>query len=417
MLKSLNLITPVWNDAPEPWQWAFQDGASPSFEGIVELHDQIMFYLVVIAFGVAWMLSSVILNFGSNKNKIVYKYHNHGIKCHFTKNNFYMFKRNYTTKNFNKIDNVVDYKIDLNYNKSIKLMINTTIQNIPLSIPWVETKAIKDSKMVLNDILKYLESFKDNKVLEFLMNNIKVQELMKDNPTVYVNGIDNSFVATHCMSANLSFKYKDLKNKSGVYLFIHPESGMCYIGSAVSLRQRLKDYIAIVQKSIRNNTFVNEFYSNIVKLEGFNNMVFGILLTEDNLLSKFTIDYPYYCLNLNEVDILVTFTQWLIRVQELCLINYLNLSLNKDAVKFLTQWKPKDLINYKNKRKVYVYDLNTNYLLTSSIFKKRLAILLGISYNTFIAHLNHLTPIWSPRFERLIILRTKARRSFYPSRY
>jgi cytochrome c oxidase subunit 2 len=69
MLKSLNLITPVWNDAPEPWQWAFQDGASPSFEGIVELHDQIMFYLVVIAFGVAWMLSSVILNFGSNKNK------------------------------------------------------------------------------------------------------------------------------------------------------------------------------------------------------------------------------------------------------------------------------------------------------------------------------------------------------------
>jgi cytochrome c oxidase subunit 2 len=78
MLKSLNLITPVWNDAPEPWQWAFQDGASPSFEGIVELHDQIMFYLVVIAFGVAWMLSSVILNFGSNKNKIVYKYHNHG---------------------------------------------------------------------------------------------------------------------------------------------------------------------------------------------------------------------------------------------------------------------------------------------------------------------------------------------------
>lgn len=78
MLKSLNIITPVWNDAPEPWQLAFQDGASPSFEGIVELHDQIMFYLVIILFGVSWVLSSVILNFGSNKNKIVYKYHNHG---------------------------------------------------------------------------------------------------------------------------------------------------------------------------------------------------------------------------------------------------------------------------------------------------------------------------------------------------
>lgn len=78
MLKSLNIISPVWNDAPEPWQWTFQDGASPSFEGIVELHDQIMFYLVVILFGVAWMLTSIIVNFGSNKNQIVYKYHNHG---------------------------------------------------------------------------------------------------------------------------------------------------------------------------------------------------------------------------------------------------------------------------------------------------------------------------------------------------
>jgi hypothetical protein len=26
MLKSFNIITPVWNDAPEPWQLAFQDG-------------------------------------------------------------------------------------------------------------------------------------------------------------------------------------------------------------------------------------------------------------------------------------------------------------------------------------------------------------------------------------------------------
>jgi len=78
MLKSLNIISPVWNDAPEPWQWTFQDGASPSFEGIVELHDQIMFYLVVILFGVAWMLTSIIVNFSSNKNQIVYKYHNHG---------------------------------------------------------------------------------------------------------------------------------------------------------------------------------------------------------------------------------------------------------------------------------------------------------------------------------------------------
>jgi cytochrome c oxidase subunit 2 len=78
LLKSLNIISPVWNDAPEPWQLSFQDGASPSYEGIVELHDQIMFYLVIILLGVSWVLSSVVLNFNSNNNKIVHKYHNHG---------------------------------------------------------------------------------------------------------------------------------------------------------------------------------------------------------------------------------------------------------------------------------------------------------------------------------------------------
>jgi hypothetical protein len=39
-------------DAPTPWQIGFQDGASPGFEGIVTLHDSIMFYLI-------WILVSV----------------------------------------------------------------------------------------------------------------------------------------------------------------------------------------------------------------------------------------------------------------------------------------------------------------------------------------------------------------------
>src|SRR3984885_11363710 len=73
-----NFITLIYADAAEPWQLSFQDGASPSYEGIVELHDQIMFYLVIILLGVTWVLSSVVLNFNSNNNKIVHKYHNHG---------------------------------------------------------------------------------------------------------------------------------------------------------------------------------------------------------------------------------------------------------------------------------------------------------------------------------------------------
>lgn len=70
--------TAIFNDAPQPWQLGFQDGASPTQEGITELHDSIFFYLVVICFGVLWVLSSVIVNFNSNKSQLVYKYANHG---------------------------------------------------------------------------------------------------------------------------------------------------------------------------------------------------------------------------------------------------------------------------------------------------------------------------------------------------
>lgn len=70
--------TPIHNDTSYPWQIGFQDGATPSFEGIVELHDSIFFYLIVISILVFWMLGSVLIHFNSNRALIVHKYHNHG---------------------------------------------------------------------------------------------------------------------------------------------------------------------------------------------------------------------------------------------------------------------------------------------------------------------------------------------------
>lgn len=65
-------------DASYPWQFGFQDGRTPTFEGIVELHDSIIFYLIVISFLVFWVLFSILLNFNSERTGIVHKYHNHG---------------------------------------------------------------------------------------------------------------------------------------------------------------------------------------------------------------------------------------------------------------------------------------------------------------------------------------------------
>ena len=50
-------------DAPRPWGMYFQDTASPQMEALVELHDNIMFYLVII---LIWSC----LNNGFNNKKL-----------------------------------------------------------------------------------------------------------------------------------------------------------------------------------------------------------------------------------------------------------------------------------------------------------------------------------------------------------
>jgi len=65
-------------DAPRPWGLYFQDSASPQMEALVELHDNIMFYLVIILFAVGWILISTIVKFIYTKSPISHKYVSHG---------------------------------------------------------------------------------------------------------------------------------------------------------------------------------------------------------------------------------------------------------------------------------------------------------------------------------------------------
>lgn len=75
---NLSLFKTHKSDAPAPWGLYFQDSATPQMEAIVELHDNILFYLVIILFGVGWTLLSI-LKSSSNKNSpISRKYVRHG---------------------------------------------------------------------------------------------------------------------------------------------------------------------------------------------------------------------------------------------------------------------------------------------------------------------------------------------------
>lgn len=74
LLNQLNINL----DAPSAWGIYFQDSATPQMEGLVELHDNIMYYLVIILFAVGWVLLSIVRNYVATKSPISHKYLNHG---------------------------------------------------------------------------------------------------------------------------------------------------------------------------------------------------------------------------------------------------------------------------------------------------------------------------------------------------
>jgi cytochrome c oxidase subunit 2 len=78
MFNNFSIFNTIFNDAPQPFQIGFQDSAAPGFTGIVELHNTIFFYLVVISVAVFWVLISTMYYFNSTKSAIVHKYLNHG---------------------------------------------------------------------------------------------------------------------------------------------------------------------------------------------------------------------------------------------------------------------------------------------------------------------------------------------------
>lgn len=78
LLSLLTTLLTAACDAPEPWLLGFQDGASPSFEGIIELHHTIFFYLLVIGITVLWILGNIVISFVDTRAPIAHRYNNHG---------------------------------------------------------------------------------------------------------------------------------------------------------------------------------------------------------------------------------------------------------------------------------------------------------------------------------------------------
>lgn len=65
LLLSSQLISNM--DYAQPWQLLFQDPATPIMEGIINLHHDIMFILIIIAVLVGWLLLRCVMLFKDNQ--------------------------------------------------------------------------------------------------------------------------------------------------------------------------------------------------------------------------------------------------------------------------------------------------------------------------------------------------------------
>jgi cytochrome c oxidase subunit 2 len=57
-------------DAPENWQIGFQDPATPIMQGIIDLHHDIFFFMLVILVFVIWMLARTLYHFHQIRNPV-----------------------------------------------------------------------------------------------------------------------------------------------------------------------------------------------------------------------------------------------------------------------------------------------------------------------------------------------------------
>ena len=258
-------------DAPEPWQIGFQDIASPGFEGIVSLHDNVMFYLILIMVSVFWIMFSLMRYFSSAKSGIVYKYLNHGTIVPLHKYFYDKFstiiliiiicfeKKSFKLKlGLNKI---LQINLGLNFNISLihsyNLQLQEKISYLTFSNPkitftkqWLQKREFHSSSR-----LKNLNS--NNKNLNSSIFNEEKKTIVKIYNDAYT------------MKKTILMENK---NKAGIYQLINKITGDFYIGQSSNLSARFVKYYSL--SYLNSNNFI---ISRALLKYGYSNFSIKIL--------------------------------------------------------------------------------------------------------------------------------------------
>ena len=77
MMSTLLNMCNVRADAPVAWQKLFQDPATSNMEGIVDLHADICFFLIVILVLVLWLGARILVSFHHNLQPVPERFNHH----------------------------------------------------------------------------------------------------------------------------------------------------------------------------------------------------------------------------------------------------------------------------------------------------------------------------------------------------
>lgn len=219
-----------------------------------------------------------------------------------------------------------------------------SIQEESDMIPWYNTQNIVKAREVLIDMFNHFDE--DSAVKLFLKNNCN--HLLKA-PTKDTGVCKNYFDLSNWNITNKSqlptkashSLFKSLPSKTGVYTIFSILYKNFYIGSTIDLNARFFNHYYNAKSNILRS---RPLYSEVNKVGGFNNFLWGQTVSSTNYFQKFILNNLEYTNDYKVFRVLQTFTQYELRIYEQALKKFVKPKLNGEGnITFTLNWDYKDI--------------------------------------------------------------------------
>lgn len=219
-----------------------------------------------------------------------------------------------------------------------------SIQEESDMIPWYNTQNIVKAREVLIDMFNHFDE--DSAVKLFLKNNCN--HLLKA-PTKDTGVCKNYFDLSNWNITNKSqlptkasqSLFKSLPSKTGVYTIFSIIYKNFYIGSTIDLNARFFNHYYNAKSNILRS---RPLYSEVNKVGGFNNFLWGQTVSSTNYFQKFILNNLEYTNDYKVFRVLQTFTQYELRIYEQALKKFVKPKLNGEGnITFTLNWDYKDI--------------------------------------------------------------------------